>query len=67
MISKKSRTTEVHDITLNQYPITLIIDVIIGDALILGFQINTRSSVNLMNVKTMNEMGIANVVSTNII
>lgn len=46
---------------------TPTIDVIIGGALILGFKINMGSSVNLMNVKTMNELGITNVVSTTIV
>jgi hypothetical protein len=48
-------------------PGTPTIDVIIGGAIQLGFQIIMGSSVNLMNVKIMNELGIIKVVSTTIV
>jgi hypothetical protein len=47
-------------------PSTPTIDVIIGGAIQLGFQIIMGSSVNLMNVK-MNELGLIKVVSTTIV
>ena len=43
------------------------IDVIIGGALIPGFHTDTGFNVKLINVETMNELGITNVVSTTIL
>jgi len=67
MIRRRPKPASVHDITLSRDPGAPTVDVIIGGALIPGFQIDTGSSVNLMNVETMNELGISNVVSTTII
>ena len=67
MIRRRPRPVSVHDITLSRDPGAPTIDVIIGGALISGFQIDTGSSVNLMNIDTMSELGITNVVSTTII
>jgi hypothetical protein len=67
MIRRRPKSATVHDISLSRDPGAPTVDVIIGGALIPGFQIDTGSSVNLMNVETMNELGISNVVSTTII
>ena len=52
---------------MNQDPRAPTIDVIKGGFLIPGFQIDPESSVNLLNVETMNKLRITNVVLTTII
>jgi len=53
MIRRRPNPATVHDITLGRDPGAPTVDVIIGGALIPGFQIDTGSSVNLMNVEIM--------------
>jgi hypothetical protein len=67
MIHIRPKPTTIHDITLKRAPRAPTVDVIIGGALIQGFQIDIGSNVNLMNVEMMNELEISNVVSTTII
>ena len=67
MIRKKPKTVDIHDVTLSKDPGASAVDVIIDGVLIPGFQVDTWSSVNLMSVETLNELGITKMNPTPII
>jgi hypothetical protein len=67
MIRKKPDTVDIHDVTLSKDPGAPAVDVIIDGVLIHGFQVDTGSSVNLMSVETLNELGITKMNPTPII
>ena len=50
--------------TLSQDPCAPTIDVTIEGTLIFGFQVDIGSSVNLIRMKTMEELGLTNMVLT---
>ena len=53
--------------TLSRDPGALAVDVIIDGVMVVGFQVDTGSSVNLMSLKTIKELRLANMVPTSII
>ena len=67
MIRKRPKRVDIHDVTLSKDPGALAVDVIIDGVLIPGFQVDTGSSVNLMSVETLNELGITKMNPTPII
>ena len=67
MIRKKPKMVDIHDVTLSKDPGAPAVDVIIDGVLIPGFQVDTGSSVNLMSVETLNELGITKMNPTPII
>ena len=67
MIRKRAKVVEVNDVTLNQDPGAPEVDVIIDGILVAGFQVDIGSSVNLMSMETMEELGLTNMVPTSII
>ena len=67
MIRKKHKTVDIHDVTLTKDPGAPTVDVTIDGVMIPGFQVDTGSSVNLMSVETLNELGITNMTPTPII
>ena len=67
MIRKKPKIVDIHDVTLSKDPGAPAVDVIIDGVLIPGFQVDTGSSVNLMSVETLNELGITKMNPTPII
>ena len=67
MIRKRAKVVEVNDVTLSQDPGAPAVDVIIDGVLVAGFQVDIGSSVNLMSVETMEELGLTNMVPTSII
>ena len=56
LIRKRPKLVDVHDISLD--PGAPMVDVFIDGTLIEGVQIDSGSSVNLMNVDTMEELGL---------
>ena len=67
MICKRAKAGEVNDMTLSQYLGAPVVDVIIEGVMVVGFQVDTGSSVNLMSMETMEELGLTNMVPTSII
>ena len=67
MIRKRSKNVEVNDITLSQDPIAHVVDVTINNVLIRGLQVDTRSSVDLIIMEIMEELGFSNTILTSII
>ena len=67
MICKRAKAGEVNDMTLSQDPGAPVVDVIIEGVMVVGFQVDTGSSVNLMSMETMEELGLTNMVPTSII
>ena len=65
LIRKRARTVDVNDISLD--PGAPTIEVMIDGSLIYGVQIDSGSSVNLMNHDTMEELGLTNMTPTPII
>ena len=65
LVRKRSKIVDVHDISLD--PGAPTVDVIIDGSLIEGVQVDSGSSVNLMNVDTMEELGLTHMTSTPII
>jgi hypothetical protein len=65
LIRKRSKEINVHDISID--PGAPTVDVMIDGSLIQGAQIDGGSSVNLMNLETMDEIGLTNMISTPII
>jgi hypothetical protein len=65
LVRKRPKLVDVHDISIN--PGAPIVDVLIDGSLIEGVQINSGSSVNLMSVETMEEIGLTNMSTTPII
>ena len=63
--NKTPKIVDVHDISVD--PGAPTVDVMIDGALIEGAQVDSGSSVNLMNVDTMEELGLTNMTSTPII
>jgi hypothetical protein len=55
LVRKRPKLVDVHDISIN--PGAPIVDVLIDGSLIEGVQIDSGSSVNLMSVETMEEIG----------
>lgn len=53
MIHKRAKVVEVNDITLSQDQGEHVVDVIIDEMMVVGFQVDTGSSVNLMSMETM--------------
>jgi hypothetical protein len=49
----------VNDISLD--PRALVVDVLINGTLIHGIQVHRRSSINLINVNTMEELGLTSI------
>jgi hypothetical protein len=58
---------EVNDVILSQDSGAPAVDVIIDGVTVVGFQVDTRSSVNLMSMETMEELGFTNMNPTSII
>ena len=67
MIRKRAKVVEVNGVTLSQDHGAPAVDVIIDGVIIVGFQVDTGSSVNLMSMETMEELGLTNMVPTSII
>jgi hypothetical protein len=65
LVRKKDKMVNVNDISLD--PEAPIVDVIIDGSLIHGVQVDNGSSVNLMNVDTMEELGLMSMTTTPII
>jgi hypothetical protein len=65
LVRKRPKLVDVHDISLD--PGAPTVDVLIDGPLIEGIQIDSGSSVNLMSVKTMEEIGLTNMSTTPII
>jgi hypothetical protein len=65
LVRKRAKTVDVNDISLD--PGAPIVDVIIDGSLINGVQVDSGSSVNLMNVDTMEELGLTSMTTTPII
>jgi hypothetical protein len=65
LVKKRPKLVNVHDISLD--PSAPTVDVLIDGSLIEGVQIDTGSSVNLMSVETMEEIGLTNMTTTPII
>jgi hypothetical protein len=65
LVKKRAKTVDVNDISLD--PGAPIVDVIIDGSLINGVQVDSGSSVNLMNVDTMEELGLTSMTTTPII
>ena len=66
MIRKRAKVVEVNDITLSQDPGAPAVDIIIDGVLVVGFQADTGSSVNLMSIETMEDLELTNMVPTSI-
>ena len=64
-VRKRAKIVDVHDISLDLG--TLVIDVIIDGSLINGVQVESGSSINLINVDTMEELGLTSMTTTPII
>ena len=67
MICKRAKVVEVNDVTLSQDPGAPAVDVIIDGVMVVVFQVDTGSSVNLLSMETMEELGLTNMVPTSII
>jgi hypothetical protein len=69
LIRKRSKEINVHDISIDPGAPTIdvMIDGMIDGFLIPGVQIDGGSSVNLMNQKTMDEIGLTRMIPTPII
>ena len=67
MIRKRATVVEVNDVILSQDPGAPAVDVIIDRVMVVGFQVDTGSRVNLMSMETMEELGLINMVPTTII
>jgi hypothetical protein len=65
LVRKRAKTVDVNDISLD--PGAPVVDVIIDGSLINGVQVDSGSSVNLMNVDTMEELGLTSMTTTPII
>jgi hypothetical protein len=65
LVRKRDKMVNVNDISLD--PGAPIVDVIIDGSLIHGVQVDSGSSVNLMNVDTMEELGLTTMTTTPII
>jgi hypothetical protein len=65
LVRKKVKTVDVNDISLD--PWAPIVDVIIDGSLIHGVQADSGSSINLMNVDTMEELDLTSMTTTPII
>jgi hypothetical protein len=65
LVRKKVKMVDVNDIFLD--PGAPIVDVLIDGSLIHGIQVDSGSSVNLMNVDTMEELGLTSMTTTPII
>jgi hypothetical protein len=55
LVRKRPKLVDVHDISID--PGAPTVDVLIDGSLIEGVQIDSGSSVNLMSVETMEEIG----------
>ena len=67
MVRKRAKVVKVNDITMSQDQDALVVDVIIDGVMVAGFQVDTRSSVNLMSMETMEALGLTNMILTSII
>jgi hypothetical protein len=65
LVRKRAKTVDVNDISLD--PGAPVVHVIIDGSLINGVQVDSGSSVNLMNVDTMEELGLTSMTTTPII
>ena len=65
LVRKRAKTVDVHDISLD--PGAPIVEILVDGPLINGVQVDSGSSINLMNVDTMEELGITTMTTTPII
>ena len=66
-IKKKHRNKEIHEVSLNPDPGAPTIDVTIDGVMIPGVQVDGSSSVNLMNVDTMDALNLTGLIPTTLI
>ena len=67
LIRKRHRNKEIHEVSLNPDPGAPTIDVTIDGLMIPGVQIDGGSSVNLMNVDTMDSLDLTGLIPTTLI
>jgi hypothetical protein len=65
LVRKRVKSLEIHEISMD--PRAPIAEAMIDGSLICGVQIDSRSSVNLMNFETMEELGLTTMTPTPII
>ena len=64
LVRRRQRNREIHEVSLNPDPGAPTIDVTIDGVLVPGVQVDGGSSVNLMTVDTMEQLGLTGLVPT---